>query len=395
MPKLRWVTVWPPTGPTDRPWADDVDEDAFGRSARSVCELYSEALRGADVPARYGELRLVCRVDGQRSDVLVTVQSQVADGCERAVVLLPSGIALLPAPVRARLVLETVHAAALRLGRERGWNAAALTAAAEHTQAAGLRYRWRSPPKSSPDRRHTAHATFWLGDDGNGRAVVEMRRRADGVRVAMSESAPAYNTSTSFAHSARTLRWCGNDRVEMTPAAALPIGPGRAVLLADRQELITVGVGDGPVGEEPADFSGTEHGDMAAVPSVRVVADNETGSCVQVVGGCVERGVPDSYWTRLHHYLEQLTSSPWQAWWSAGGDGVLEIWYDTAGVTTGVTARRFTDGLRVRIRRPASTFASGAVDPAALARQDVDAMLSTVRRRAGLPAPPPLAPPQP
>ncbi|UQU66856.1 hypothetical protein COUCH_11550 [Couchioplanes caeruleus] len=397
MRRLRWVTVSPQTGPRDRPWADDLDEDAVGRSARGVCERYSEALRQADLSSRYSELQLLCRVDDQCRDVLVTVYSDGMGESEVAVALMPLGVAKLPAAVRARLVLEVVHGAALRLGRERGWDPAALQSAYEHTVAAGLRYRWQSPPKASPDRRHSAQGTFWLGDDGNGLAVVKLRRRADGVIVAVSEPAPAYNTSSSFTRSAQTLRWVSNERVEMIASAALPIGTARTMLVADARDAITVAIGDGDADRSPANRCGADDVDEAAVlqatPRVSVIADNETGSRIDVVGGSIDAGVPDAYWTTLHHYLEQLTSPAWQQWWSSAPERVLEIWYDTVVTTSTVSVRRFTEGLRVKIRRPASTFSTAPAHPAVLARQDIDAMLSAVRRRTGLPLPPPLKPP--
>src|SRR6266581_5585613 len=49
----------------------------------------------------------------------------------------------------------------------------------------------------------------------------------------------------------------------------------------------------------------------------------------------------------------------------------------------GITARRVNDTLRTTIRRPAWTFAT-AQDHAAMARHDVDAMVTAVRRRTGL-----------
>ena len=46
--QLRGVEFWPATAFADvAAWLEDPDEDAFVRTARSVCELYSEALRHA------------------------------------------------------------------------------------------------------------------------------------------------------------------------------------------------------------------------------------------------------------------------------------------------------------------------------------------------------------
>jgi hypothetical protein len=82
MGTLRLIDVWPPTGFPDRPWLEQPDEDAFARSARSVCELYSESVRLAGVQARHSELRLACHHDGGRADVLVTVHPEILQGFE-------------------------------------------------------------------------------------------------------------------------------------------------------------------------------------------------------------------------------------------------------------------------------------------------------------------------
>lgn len=54
--------------------------------------------------------------------MLVEVYPDVTEGFEMAVAFLPPGIAALAPPARARLVLEVVHAAAMRLGGARGWD---------------------------------------------------------------------------------------------------------------------------------------------------------------------------------------------------------------------------------------------------------------------------------
>ena len=54
MPHFNYVLVWPSTGLTDRSWSEDEDpeEDAFVRTARSVTELYSEALAALGIQGR-------------------------------------------------------------------------------------------------------------------------------------------------------------------------------------------------------------------------------------------------------------------------------------------------------------------------------------------------------
>ncbi|MEY2503673.1 MAG: hypothetical protein QOI07_4010 [Verrucomicrobiota bacterium] len=388
---LRLISFWPPTGFPDRPWLEHPDEDAFVRSARSVCELYSEAVRHARVPARHSELRLACHHDSDRTDVLVTVHPEIAEGFELAVALLPAGIANLPVPVRAGLVLEVVHAAATRLGRERGWDEAALIAARDHVLAAGLCYRWEGPAKVSPDRRHTARPVYVLHDDGYGRVTVHVRRRGDGQLVAASPPALAFSTSAGFARSAQTLRWRTKRTVEMVPYAGLSVGLGRTTLWRDDHGLIAVdlddpdcGSAEQPLNEYPDPATPTAH-----APAVIVQTPADLGPRTEVIGGGPTNDVPDAYMAALNGLLGQLSGPPWQRWWSAGTDEVLEVWYDFAAASVGIAARRSGGKLRVTIRRPVSTFATRG-DPAALAREDVDAMLTTVRRRTGMGAHPPL-----
>ncbi|GAB1689947.1 hypothetical protein KRM28CT15_17500 [Krasilnikovia sp. M28-CT-15] len=393
MSALRLISFWPPTGFPDHPWLEHPDEDAFVRSARSVCELYSEAICRTRVPARHSELRLACHHDSDRTNILVTVHPEITEGFELAVALLPPGIAELPAPVRGGLVLEVVHAAVTRLGQDRGWEEAALLAARDHVLAAGLRYRWTGPAKVSPDRRHIAHPVYVLQDDGYGRVTVQVRRRDDGQLVAESPPALAFSTSAGFARSARTLHWRSKRVVEMVPYAGLSAGLGRTVLWRNDQGLITIDLDDLATLALPPDHPLDEGPDTVAVqarvPAVVVQTPAELGPHIRVVGGGPTNDVPDVYLVTLNGLLEQLREPRWRRWWSAGEHKVLEVRYDFAADSTGIAARRSGDNLRVTIRRPASTFATGR-DPATLARDDVDAVLTTIRRRAGLGPHPPL-----
>jgi hypothetical protein len=315
------------------------------------------------------------------------VHPEITEGFELAVTSLPPGIAGLPSQVRAGLVLEVVHAATTRLGRERGWDQAALIAAREHVLAAGLRYRWEGPVKVSPDRQHTAQPVFVLHDDGYGRVAVQIRRRDDGGLGAASPSALAFSTSAGFARSARTLRWRSRRTVEMVPYAGLSVGIGRTTLWRDDQGLITVDLDEADAFGAPAGRPEDEEADSATpegqAPAVVVQVPADLGPRINVVGGGPTNDVPDAYLTTLNGLLEQLTGPQWQRWWSAGEDEVLEVWYDFAAASAGIAARRSGDKLRVTIRRPMSTFAAVG-DPVLLARDDVEAMLASVSRRAGL-----------
>jgi hypothetical protein len=69
--------------------------------------------------------------------------------------------------------------------------------------------------------RHSARPVSVLHGDGDGRVVIEVRRRTDDQVVAVSASALAFSTSAGFQRSARTLRWLGTTTVEVVPWAGL------------------------------------------------------------------------------------------------------------------------------------------------------------------------------
>jgi hypothetical protein len=260
---------WPATGHTDRPWLDDPDEDAFVRSARGVCELYSAGLRPAQIQWRRAELRLICLRDDARDDVQVVVFTDPPTaGFEQARVDLPGDIAVLPGAARARLALDVVHGATLRMARARGWDPAAPEAARTHALAHSLHYRWEGPAKLSPDRRHQAYPVYRLYDDGYGRVVVQVRRVLDDQLVAGSEPALAFSTSAGFVRSARTLRWHGSSVVKLVPFCGL---------FGDDHGLVTVDLNTAPKGsgvaEHPADEPFDSRTTGIAIPPVVIVGE--------------------------------------------------------------------------------------------------------------------------
>jgi hypothetical protein len=283
---------------------------------------------------------------------------------------------------RARLVLDVVHAATTRLGLERGWDQDALAAAYTRTLAAGLRYRWNGPAKSSPDRRHSARPLFVLHDDGYGRVVIEVRRRADDQVVAVSAPALAFSTAAGFQRSAQTLRWQDSTTVEAIPWAGL---------YGDKQGLIRVDLTNpgSPGIAEPSPPGFGESGEATDLPAITVQVPDDRGARIEVIGGGPMNDIPAGYETTLHTLLERIQTEPWQAWWAAGATDVLEIWYDFAAARAGVTIRHGHGRWRTTIRRPAATFAT-TTDPVTLAREDTTAMLKAIQRRTGLSGHPPL-----
>jgi hypothetical protein len=363
---------------------DHPDEDAFARSANSVFELYSQAVREAQIPTRHSELRLFCRHDDGRDDVLVMVHPETTEGFEMATVSLPPGIAALTAPARALLVLNVIHAAAMRLGQARGWDAAALTAARAHALAAGLRYRWDGPPKTSPDRRYVAQPRYMLGDDGYGRVIVHIRHRDDGAPVCASPVVATWGFHSALVRHARTVRWRSKTHVQFLPDDGVSIGASGTISGRNR-EPITVDLTDPTTFGTALELPAPTYVDVAAdgIPAVTVRTPADLGPRIEVLGGGPMNDVPHAYAQALHALLEQLLAPPWQTWWSDANRTVLQISYDFAAIDTGIDVRRSKDTLQATILRPTSTFPT-IHDHAATARHDVEALLSTVRRRTGL-----------
>lgn len=356
---LRTVEFWPQTGFVDAPWTEDPDEDAFVRSARAVGERYSEGIRPAGIQARNAQLRMHCFPhEPGRTELLVTVFTEPLDGFEMAGVSLPDGVAALSPAARAALVLDVMHAAAVRLAHARGWDVAAFEAARAHVVEHGLRFRWVGPGKTAPGRRYTARPVFTITDDGLGRGVVEIRRTADNTLIGTSEEFVTGGSERNFRWIARTLRWRDATTVQISP---------------DERRHPTV---------------------VEDLPPVTVRAEGanapESPPRITVVGGYTDDAVPEPYSTALHLLLDELRGPHWAAWWSAAPDKVLEIWYDLiARGPARISARRGDNKLRLRIERPLADILA-ATDLAALARADVEAMLAAAQRRAGLGPHPPL-----
>jgi hypothetical protein len=351
---LRTVEFWPQIGFANAPWEDGPDEDAFVRSARALSELYSEGIRQGRVDARNSQLRLHCvGHEHGRAEVQVTVFTEQFEGFDMVGVSLPDGVAALSGPARAALVLDVMHAAAVRMADARGWNKAAFEVARSYAVANDLQFRWAGPGKSAPGRRHTARAVFTIADDGFGRVIVEIRRVSDSTLVGASVQMITAGSQRSFRRVARSLRWQGRTSVQIDP-------------------------GEG--------WTTTE---VEQPPAINVRAEGanwpESGPHISVIGGYGGSGIPELYSTTLHALLERLTDSPWLAWWSPAPDDVLEITYDSSSRvnTARITARRGANKLRMRIERPRPDILA-AGNQIALARDDVEAMLNTAQRRAGL-----------
>ena len=241
MSRLRFINVFPPTGFPDR--LQDIGgdptplRDAYIRSARSVTWLYEEALRDIEVHGFRSELRVIIRTKQSKDDDLelrVWPEGRHDLPAELAGVSLPPGAQKLDSTERARLMLDAVHAAVLRLAELRGWEPTQFDACREHVLRNEFTYRWNSPWKTAPDRRHRARATFVLDPtDGFGRARLEIAARAHDEVLARSGEAIAYSTQAGFERSVKTMRWRGRIEVGIRPFGYTRAGSGEIVARLD------------------------------------------------------------------------------------------------------------------------------------------------------------------
>ena len=384
MPSFSYVEVYPPTGFPERPWGDAPEgadvHDAFVKSARSVTELYWEGLAPLKVPNHCSMLRLSCSTS-PADEVLVAVSTEKYEGMEMGGIQVPRTLLGLTHEQRARLVLDAVHGAVLRLAEARGWDPGIFDPCRQHVLDAGLVYRWDGPWKSSPDRRHRARARYHLTPDGYGRVRIEVQRRDDETTVARSEEAVAFSTSRGFERSARTLRWDGSASVGLVPYGGRGTAHTHGSLRLERAE-------DGwhsrcrddvtvlPMVPGPGDVE---------VPRVVVrgvgLSAPEQPPRVLLVGGGPMDGVPPAYDDALHELLRELTGEAGQRWWQDAGLRELELWYDYAPPTTRVRTRLTGQRLRAVVQRPASEMGP---DPRELAAADVRELVVQIRRRTGL-----------
>lgn len=390
MPVFKVVEFWPATGLPSHPWVDDPDADAFTRTSRRVCELYSEGLAPASLTGPAKALRLFA-VRGPHGSkrVEVEVHEHFYESFEAGSVGVPGGVAELAPEARARLVLEVVHAAATQLATVRGWPEAALESARRHVLEHHFQFDWATPWKSSRDRAHRVRAVFHLTDDGTGRVVLEVRAVKTGALVARSPEVLALSTIEGFKRSARTLRWDGGS-VEIIGSID-PWGGRGATFRLDPDDQAAEGALD-PAASTPGTDAPTPDADgtpaiadlkgrlpQVHVRGLKVVPDAHE---IRVVGGGPTNGLPVAYLIALDFLLEGVQRD-FAEWWSGADRSLLEIWYEFGPGVEGPTVRRTKDKVIARIHRDPRTIQS-APEPVELARDDVIDLIDALGAKVGL-----------
>ena len=228
VPKFKDVHVLPATGFRDRAWhtdrGEDPSEEAFARASRSVCELYSEALRDLQVDGLSGVFRLGCYVRDRMNVAVTVVPDKPWEGGEMGQIWIPPNIGSLTPVARARLVLNAIHGAVLQLAQIRGWDPSPFESCRRHVEESHFVYSRIGPWKTNPGRRWQARTTYQLPPGhGFGTCVLEIRAagEADEAPIARSPEADAFCTDAGFRRSITTLRWTSKEEVSVTPYSGL------------------------------------------------------------------------------------------------------------------------------------------------------------------------------
>jgi hypothetical protein len=383
MPVLSLVHPWPAQLRADRPSDDDPVADVAIRACRSVAALYSEALADVAIPHRTTELRLFTAHHPERHDVRGSVHVDPrSEGWESGFVIVPTSFADRTPGARAEALLAAVHGIVVRLGEARGWDRSLLERCRRHVVDRAFEFRWSSPPKTSPDRRHEARAHFRLTPDGYGRARLVVSRKDDGAEVAATDEALAYCTREGFLRAAASLTWEGKDHVSLVPYDGVPAVRGGEVSLS-REDEAWVGtavdlmrvrpVPDGDASLPPLEVSVVGRG---------VTADEDPPRIDFVGGGPIQTRAISQFHTLLGQDMARLQSPAGHSWWAGSGLRLLEIQVRYQTARTHVRGR--VTGQRLGVFVDVSDESLAERDHEPLSREITEAVLMLARRRTGL-----------
>lgn len=383
MPVLSIVYPWPAVMWADRPTDDDPVADVAIRALRSVAALYSEALVDVAIPHRTQELRLLTAHHPDREDVEGAANvDPLSEGWETGFVIVPTAFVDHTPRARAEVLLAAVHGIVSRLGLARGWDASLLERCRQHVVDRAYEYRWSSPPKRSPDRRHASRVDFRLTSDGYGRARLVVVRTEDGVEVAATDEALAYCTREGFVRAAKSLRWHGKDHVSLVPYDAVPaVRGGELTLTRTGDAWSGTAVDYSKVPPAPDGDPGLPALDVSVVGR-GVTADEEPPAIVFLGGGPIQTPAISQFHDVFCEEMVLLHSASGQSWWAGSGLQRLDVQVGYQAARTGVRGR--VTGSRLGIFVDVSDGSLVEGDHKSLARELAGAVVGLARRRTGL-----------
>lgn len=215
---LRYVWFWPNGGRVNELWGvgrTTPSEDAFARTSRRVTERYSEALDTFGIEARRSAVQMSIS-DAETADPAVVLELHLQPAGDEVVrANVPPSVAEMSPQARARLVLEVVDTAMLRIGHARGWPEAALRHAKAHTLDHGLAFDMTGDWKSNRSRNRVARPVVRITDDGWSELSFEVAgsRSGDSLGFTRSIRSPL-NSLPKFERCAREFRWSDNVMIE-------------------------------------------------------------------------------------------------------------------------------------------------------------------------------------
>jgi hypothetical protein len=221
MVAFNTVQIYPMSGPWGRWWTEGEDTDALARSARAVCERYSECLREKRTQHKVSTLRIFATEVGEpHGGDRYALHTERPYDFEMGHATPPTGFAARPPADRASWTLDVVHDTCIAMAEVRGLDIRAFEQARSHVIDHDLGYNWSSAWKNAPGRRHRARCTYRLTDTGFGEMTVEVRDKAGGI-VGETTPQPAWVGYNAFRRSARTFHWLNAESFSVIPFTGL------------------------------------------------------------------------------------------------------------------------------------------------------------------------------